>query len=121
MSPGTWEAIRSGGVLAAQDGQVVYRVNRRSSSHFRARFTVRLRSSSSGERRARDLRGESGWSIVSPIEELDGPPPLSDDAVEDLKSVFADHVKRKHGVAFDVTMEQKQRQPRVIAKHDVPS
>jgi hypothetical protein len=37
MSPGTWEAIRSGGVLAAQDGQVVYRVNRRSSSRFRAR------------------------------------------------------------------------------------
>jgi hypothetical protein len=31
MSPGTWEAIRGGGVLAAQDGQVVYRVNRRSS------------------------------------------------------------------------------------------
>ena len=31
MSPRTWEAIRSGGVLAAQDGQVVYRVNRRSS------------------------------------------------------------------------------------------
>jgi hypothetical protein len=37
-------------------------------------------------------------------------------------------LKRKHGVAFDVTMEQidvtmeqKQRQPRVIAKHDVPS
>jgi hypothetical protein len=28
MSPATWEAIRSGGVLAAQDGQVVYRVNR---------------------------------------------------------------------------------------------
>jgi hypothetical protein len=62
-----------------------------------------------------------GWSIVSPIEELDGPPPLSDDAVEELKGVFADHLKRKHGVAFDVTMEQKQRQPRVIAKHDVPS
>jgi hypothetical protein len=36
MSPGTWEAIRGGGVLAAQDGQVVYRVNRRSSSHSRA-------------------------------------------------------------------------------------
>jgi hypothetical protein len=28
MSPDTWEAIRVGGVLAAQDGQVVYRVNR---------------------------------------------------------------------------------------------
>jgi hypothetical protein len=27
MSPGTWEAIRGGGVLAAQDGQAVYRVN----------------------------------------------------------------------------------------------
>jgi hypothetical protein len=30
-------------------------------------------------------------------------------------------LKREHGVAFNVTMEQKQRQPRVIAKHDVPS
>lgn len=28
MVPGTWEAIRSGGVLAAADGHVVYRVNR---------------------------------------------------------------------------------------------
>jgi len=37
MSPDTWEAIRSGGVLAAHDGQVVYRANWRSSSHFRAR------------------------------------------------------------------------------------
>jgi hypothetical protein len=36
-------------------------------------------------------------------------------------SRIADHLKRKHGVAFDVTMEQEQRQPRVIAKHDVPS
>jgi alpha-1,2-mannosyltransferase len=44
MSPGTWEAIRGGGVLAAQDGQVVYRVNRRSSCHSRARHAVRLTS-----------------------------------------------------------------------------
>ena len=27
-------------------------------------------------------------------------PPLSDDAVEELKGVFAAHLKRKHGVAF---------------------
>jgi alpha-1,2-mannosyltransferase len=53
MSPGTWEAIRGGGVLAAQDGQVVYRVNRRSSSHSRARYAVRLTSRFSGERRPR--------------------------------------------------------------------
>jgi hypothetical protein len=62
-----------------------------------------------------------GWSIVSPIEELDGPPPLTDDAVEGLKRVFADHLKRKHGVKFEVTMKQKGCKPRVIAKDDVPT
>jgi hypothetical protein len=95
-------------------------------------FRVTKRSEQTGETRVDTIGAthvpglatyevNQGWSIISPIEELDGPPPLSDDAVEELKGVFADHLKRKHGVAFDVTMEQKERQPRVIAKHDVPS